>query len=147
MNVMADYPLLDKDEELTYSSLSQSDNYSIVQAVREGLPYYAFENYVSKSPFSLGEWSDLLGLSARSLQRYKKDNKPFDKLHSDRIIEIVLVLRKGIEVFGDEKKFAIWMNSNIVALGGIKPKELLDSSFGIRLLNDELTRIAYGIFA
>ena len=144
---MANYPLLDKDEELTYSSLSQSDNYNIIQAVREGLPYYAFENYVSKSPFSLGEWSGLLGLSERSLQRYKKDKKSFDKLHSDRIIEIVLVLRKGVEVFGDEKKFAIWMDSNIIALGGIKPKELLDSSFGIRLLNDELTRIAYGIFA
>jgi putative toxin-antitoxin system antitoxin component (TIGR02293 family) len=144
---MADYPLLDRDEELTYSSLSQSDNYNIMQAVREGIPYYAFENYVSKSPFNLSEWSDLLGLSERSLQRYKKDNKPFDRLHSDRIIEIVLVLRKGVEVFGNEDKFSHWMNSNIIALGGIKPKELLDSSFGIRLLYDELTRIAYGIFA
>ncbi len=144
---MTDYPLLDRDEELTYSSLSQSDNYNIIQAVREGLPYYAFENYVQKSPFNISEWSELLGLSARSLHRYKKDNKAFDKLHSDRIIEIVLVLRKGVEVFGDEKKFAIWMDSHIIALGGIKPKELLDSSFGIRLLNDELIAIAYGIFA
>jgi putative toxin-antitoxin system antitoxin component (TIGR02293 family) len=144
---MADYPLLDKDEELNYSSLSQNDNYNIMLAVREGIPYYAFESYVRKSPFNISEWSDLLGLSERSLQRYKKDKKPFDRLHSDRIIEIVLVLRKGVEVFGNEEKFTHWMNSKIIALGGIKPKELLDSSFGIKLLNDELTRIAYGIFA
>lgn len=144
---MADYQLLDEDDLLSDSSLNQDDLYKIIQTVREGIPYYAFQNYAEKSPFNLSEWSDLLGLSERSLQRYKKDNKPFDKLHSDRIIEIVLVLRKGIEVFGDEKKFANWMDSYIVALGGIKPKELLDSSFGIRLLDDELTRIEYGIFA
>ena len=144
---MTDYPLLDKDEELTYSSLNQSDNYNIMQAVREGIPYYAFEKYVSKSPFNLSEWSELLGLSERSLQRYKKGNKPFDRLHSDRIIEIVLVLRKGVEVFGDEENFSHWMNSKIIALGGIKPKELLDSSFGIKLLNDELTAIDFGLFA
>jgi len=143
---MSEYPLLERDEELTYSSLSQSDNYNIIQAVREGLPYNVFENYVKKSPFNISEWSELLGLSARSLHRYKKDNKAFDKLHSDRIIEIVLVLRKGVEVFGNEEKFAGWMNSNIVALGGIKPKELLDSSFGIKLLNDELIAIDYGLF-
>jgi putative toxin-antitoxin system antitoxin component (TIGR02293 family) len=143
---MSEYPLLERDEELTYSSLSQSDNYNIIQAVREGLPYYAFENYVKKSPFNISEWSELIGLSERSLHRYKKDNKSFDKLHSDRIIEIVLVLRKGVEVFGNEEKFAGWMNSNIVALGGIKPKELLDSSFGIKLLNDELIAIDYGLF-
>jgi len=144
---MPDYPLLDKDEFLSGPGLDESKMYDIVEAVREGIPYYAFENYASKSPFKLAEWSGFLGLSERSLQRYKKDRKSFDKLHSDRIIEIVLLLRKGVEVFGDEEKFASWMNSNIVALGGIRPKDLLDSSFGIRLLNDELTAIAYGIFA
>jgi putative toxin-antitoxin system antitoxin component (TIGR02293 family) len=144
---MAEYPLLDKDEELSYSSMNESAMYDIVKTVREGLPYYAFENYAHRSPFNLADWSEFLGLSERSLQRYKKNKKSFDKLHSDRIIEIVLVLRKGAEVFGDENKFAGWMESNIIALGGIKPKELLDSSFGIRLLNDELTRIDYGIFA
>ena len=39
------------------------------------------------------------------------------------------------------------MNSKILALGGIKPRELLDSSIGIEILNDELTAIEYGIFA
>jgi putative toxin-antitoxin system antitoxin component (TIGR02293 family) len=144
---MADYPLLDEDDPLSDSTLNQDDLYKILQTVREGIPYYAFQNYAEKSPFKLAEWSAFLGLSERSLNRYKKDKKSFDKVHSDRIIEIILLLRKGVEVFGDEKKFANWMDSYIVALGGIKPKDLLDSSFGIRLLNDELIRIDYGILA
>lgn len=144
---MADYLLLDEDDLLSDSSLNQDDLYKIIQTVREGIPYYAFQNYAEKSPFNLSEWSAFLGLSERSLSRYKKDKKSFDKVHSDRIIEIILLLRKGVEVFGDEKKFTNWMDSNIVAIGGVKPKDLLDSSFGIKLLDDELTRIEYGIFA
>jgi putative toxin-antitoxin system antitoxin component (TIGR02293 family) len=144
---MADYLLLDEDDLFSDSSLNQDNLYKIIQTVREGIPYYAFQNYAEKSPFNLSEWSAFLGLSERSLNRYKKDKKSFDKVHSDRIIEIILLLRKGVEVFGDEKKFANWMDSYIVALGGVKPKDLLDSSFGIRLLDDELTRIEYGIFA
>ncbi|NEN24917.1 DUF2384 domain-containing protein, partial [Cryomorpha ignava] len=40
-----------------------------------------------------------------------------------------------------------WLDSNIVALGGIKPKTLLDSSFGISILNQELIRIEHGVLA
>lgn len=144
---MKKYPVLDEKEELTFDSLNDRSRYDILQAVREGIPYYTFEKYALKSAFTLADWSEFLGLSERSLQRYKSNNKKFDSIHSDRIIEIVLVLRKGVEVFGDEEKFVTWMNSKILALGGIKPRELLDSSFGIKMLDDELTRIAYGLFA
>lgn len=137
----------DKDEELFFSSLNERSMYDAIQTVREGIPYYAFENYASRGPFTMADWSEFLGLSERSLQRYKKDKKSFDRLHSDRIIEIVRVLNKGVEVFGNEEKFAIWMNSKIIALGGIKPRELLDSSIGIKILDDELTAIDYGLFA
>jgi putative toxin-antitoxin system antitoxin component (TIGR02293 family) len=144
---MKKYRVLDNTEDPYFSSLNERSIYDVIQTVREGIPYYAFENYAARSPFTMADWSEFLGLSERSLQRYKKDKKSFNRLHSDRIIEIVRVLNKGVEVFGDEEKFAIWMNSKIIALGGIKPKELLDSSIGIKILDDELTRIDYGIFA
>jgi putative toxin-antitoxin system antitoxin component (TIGR02293 family) len=144
---MKKYPILDPDEPTSFPNPDHSNRYELVQTVREGIPYYAFENYASRSPFTMADWSEFLGLSERSLQRYKKDNKSFDRLHSDRILEIVMVLKKGVEVFGNEEKFSTWMNSKIIALGGIKPRELLDSSFGINILDDELTAIAYGIFA
>jgi putative toxin-antitoxin system antitoxin component (TIGR02293 family) len=144
---MKKYPVPDEREELYYSSLSEKSGYDKINAVREGIPYYAFERYAATSPLSMTEWSEFLEISERSLQRYKKDNKIFDRMRSERIIEIVRVLKKGVEVFGDKEKFIIYMNSKIIALGGIKPKELLDSSIGIKILDDELTAIAYGIFA
>jgi putative toxin-antitoxin system antitoxin component (TIGR02293 family) len=126
--------------------LDDKSGYEIIQAVREGIPYYAFEKYAGASPFTLADWSGFLELSERSLHRYKKDNKSFDRMRSERIIEIARVLKKGVEVFGDEEKFVIWMNSRIIVLGGVKPRELLDSHEGIKILDDELIRIDYGMF-
>jgi putative toxin-antitoxin system antitoxin component (TIGR02293 family) len=143
---MKKYPVPDDQEELFFSSLSNKTGYDKISAVREGIPYYAFERYAVSSPLSLSDWSEFLEISERSLQRYKKDNKTFDRMRSERIMEIAMVLKKGEEVFGDKEKFTIWMNSNIIALGGIKPRELLESSYGIKLLDAELTRIDYGMF-
>jgi putative toxin-antitoxin system antitoxin component (TIGR02293 family) len=143
---MKKYPI--PEEEYSYfSGIDERSDFEHIQVVREGIPYYAFENLAEKSSFTISDWSVFLGLSSRSLQRYKKEKRTFGRLHSDRIIEIMLVLRKGEEIFKDKRDFSSWMSSKNIALGGIKPRELLDSSFGIRILNDELTRISYGILA
>jgi putative toxin-antitoxin system antitoxin component (TIGR02293 family) len=143
---MKKYPVPDDHEELYFSSLSEKSGYERITAVREGIPYYAFERFAASSFISMADWAELLEISERSLQRYKKENKSFDRMRSERIMEIEAVLKKGVEVFGDVEKFTIWMNSRIIALGGIKPRELLDSSYGIMILDEELTRIDYGMF-
>jgi len=53
----------------------------------------------------------------------------------------------GIEVFGNEEKFIAWLEIKNIALGGKKPKEMLDTNLNIELVKDELIRIEYGIFA
>lgn len=143
---MKKYPVPDGHEELYFSSLREKSGYERISALREGIPYYAFERFAASSFISMADWAELLEISERSLQRYKKENKSFDRMRSERIMEIEAVLRKGVEVFGDVEKFTIWMNSKIIALGGIKPRELLDSSYGIMILDEELTRIDYGMF-
>ena len=66
---------------------------------------------------------------------------------TERLIEVALVYVRGIEIFGSKESFRKWISTENLALGAIKPKELLDNSFGIQELNDELTRIDHGIFA
>ena len=74
-------------------------------------------------------------------------NKTFDPIYSEKIIMIELLYKKGIEVFGDENKFYAWMDYKSIPLGGVKPKELLDTVFGINMIRDELGRIEHGILA
>ena len=132
---------------LSYKQIDDRDVFMLIGTVREGVKYGLFQHIADKSPFSTTEWSNFLHLSERTFQRYKKDRRTFDPLHSEKILEITLVYNKGVEVFGDKANFDAWLSAKSVALGGIKPKELLDSSFGIGLLKDELTRIEHGVLA
>lgn len=84
-------------------------------------------------------------LTDRTLQRYKKEQKRFEPIQSERIIEIAKLQNKGQEVLGSELSYNVWMNTKLIALGNIAPIEYLDSSFGIDILMDELGRIEHGI--
>ena len=81
------------------------------------------------------------------MQRYKKEKKSFDPIYSEKILEVTLLYNLGAEVFGNKDKFNTWLETKNLALGRIKPKGLLDNTFGIGLLKDELTRIEYGTLA
>jgi putative toxin-antitoxin system antitoxin component (TIGR02293 family) len=130
-----------------YGSTLHNDLIALIDRVRNGVSFKVFASFVNITPFSWPEWSLFLHLSERSMQRYKKDNKTFDPLQSEKIIEITRLYQRGIEVFGAKPKFDTWLSTSCVALGGPAPKSFLDSSFGIQLIHDELGRIEHGILA
>ncbi len=123
------------------------DTVELIKLSRKGIPVSLFEEIVQSNPYSIKQWSKFLHITERTIQRYKKEKRKFESLQSDRIIEIAKLQLKGKEVFGSKSNFGEWMNSKIIALGNIRPVELLDSSFGIEMLMDELGRIEHGILA
>jgi len=135
------------DPMIAYGSIDEINSLSLVNMVRRGVGFKAFDKFANKSPFSQNEWSTYLHLSERTMQRYRNEQKTFDPLQSEKIIEIALFYNKGIEVFGTAEKFNSWLATDNLALGKIKPKMLLDNSFGINMLRDELSAIEYGILA
>ena len=60
---------------------------------------------------------------------------------------IMLLFKKGTEVFGSTANFLVWINSKNIALGGEKPTDLLDNSFGINMVKNELVKIEHGVLA
>ncbi len=123
------------------------DAIELIRLARKGVKYSLFNALVADGPFTVKDWSAFLHLTERTLQRYKKENKPFEQPFSEKILTIAQLQKRGIEVFEDKDNFYQWLNSSIVALGGIKPKSLMDSSFGISILSEELTRIEHGVLA
>jgi putative toxin-antitoxin system antitoxin component (TIGR02293 family) len=134
-----------EESALTYGNVNDKDTFRLMDAIRAGINFPDFTSIARQSSFSMNEWSGFLHLSERTMQRYHKEKKTFDPLSSEKILEIVLLTRLGIEVFGSSEKFNSWLDTINVALGGKKPKEFLDNTFGIGLLKDELTRIEHGI--
>jgi len=129
------------------AAIADQDVYTLIQTVRAGLPFDFYQELVKTMPFSPADWATYLHLSDRTLQRYKKEAATFDALQSEKILEILLLFKKGTEIFENKENFAAWLEASNVALGHVKPKDLLDSSFGINLLREELIRIEHGVLA
>lgn len=146
---------LNKDRAITvateptigYGSFDDIGIYKLVSATRKGFSFPEFTILFKKLSFSLQDWASFLHISERTLQRYKKDKKAFDSLQSERIMQIVLLQKFGVDIFGSEENYNTWLNTNNVALGSIVPKSLLDNSFGIEIIKNELGRIQHGVLA
>jgi putative toxin-antitoxin system antitoxin component (TIGR02293 family) len=135
------------DKNISYNSIDDKNVIALIVAVRHGFAFSVFYNFAKNTPFSLSEWSGFLNMSERTMQRHKREKKTFDPIYAEKILHISLLYNLGIDVFGNKEKFNSWLETQNLALGGIKPKELLDNSFGIGLLKDELTRIEHGVLA
>lgn len=130
---------------LTYSDFL-SDKMLIISMIKSGVPYSLFNLIKDVTPFSEGDWAAVLGISTKSLLRHKQTAKQFKPLQSEKIIEMAEVTNIGTEVFGDMKKFKLWLNTPSIALGDMKPIELIRDSYGKEMVIDELIRIEHGIF-
>ena len=119
----------------------------MIHSIRNGISYSFFNLIKNNSPFTDIEWADFLNISIKSLQRYKKEkNHIFKPIHSEKIIELAEVTNFGNEVFDDHEYFYSWLTSVSIALGSMKPIELLKNSYGKEMVMEELNRIDQGIF-
>lgn len=136
------------DPEVPYGySLDDNSTLSLIQLARRGIAFQVFHRFARSVSLTMQEWSSFLHVSERTLQRYSKENRPFAPDQSEKILEIALLYKKGIAVFGSREKFDHWLTAKNIALGGMEPKNLLDSSLGIHLVSDELSRIEQGVLA
>jgi putative toxin-antitoxin system antitoxin component (TIGR02293 family) len=131
----------------SYRAADDKNILAIIDAVRTGISFNEFDKIVENTPFSLAEWANYLQLSERTIQRNQKENKAFQPIQSERIVELAMLYDYGVDVFGDKENFNVWLNAKSIALGGRTPKELLDTKFGVGMVKDELGRIEHGVLA
>jgi putative toxin-antitoxin system antitoxin component (TIGR02293 family) len=136
--------LLVLEPEARYEALHNTP-FDLIHQARAGIPYRRFHDFAASSPFTQSQWAMFLHLSERTLQRYEKENRAFDIPQAERILAIALLYKKGVFVFSNKEAFNTWLQLDNLALGRVKPLSLLDSSFGISLLHDELGKIENGI--
>jgi putative toxin-antitoxin system antitoxin component (TIGR02293 family) len=97
--------------------------------------------------FSNKEISELLAISESTLARREQSKRALTRDEGEKTIQLSAVMAKGLEVFEDEEDFRHWLETDNVALGGIRPKELLTSAIGRDQVRDLLGRIQYGIYS
>ncbi len=83
----------------------------------------------------------------RTLARRKENNEHLTVAESDRVLRLERILEHADRVFGNHEKAKRWLRSEIIALDGARPIDLLASETGANVVFEELIRIDYGMFA
>lgn len=135
------YQLIRKTLGLKQSTQTPLD---LVGIVRNGLPKKTIDDLAGCLHITISELTKYLHVSERTLQRYTPE-KLLSIALSDHLLQIAKVYTRSLEVFEDADDAACWIKQASIALGNISPLHLLDTSTGIELVLDELTRIEYGV--
>jgi uncharacterized protein (DUF2384 family) len=108
--------------------------------------YSKFQNLSSKLPLTLKEWASIIHLSDRTLQRYAKENKPFDGIYADRLLQIEKAITEAAKVFKKPIDFYYWLNEHHTVFNYTFSIASLQTQDGIHMLLDELGRIQQGVY-
>lgn len=144
---MSEHDNIIQEALVAYRRADDQEVFFLIRDHRERISYEIFSRIARESPFTLSEWSHFLHLSERTLQRHKAANTVFDSQISEKIIELALLCQYGAEVLGDNQRFYAWLTAEIPAFSRQKPYSFLESSFGIRMIRDELGRLEHGVFS
>lgn len=83
----------------------------------------------------------------RTLARRRERKEPLSPAESDRALRLERVSEHADRVFGNHDKAQRWLRSEIIALDGARPIDLLVSETGAHVVEEELIRIDYGMLA
>lgn len=112
----------------------------------EGISKSDFLSIVALTGFNLTEFTKLLPVTRRTIEK-SKNTDLLSPAVSDRVLQIVALFDHGETVFGNVSSFKDWISTTSIALGGKRPMDFMDSDTGISLVNDQLGRIAHGVYA
>ena len=118
----------------------------LIDAIRTGLPWMAFEQLRERLGVSQQYLAEILLIPARTLTR-RRNSGSFHADESDRIIRVARILAHAHEVFESPENAAAWLRRSNRTLGGAAPLKLLDTGPGARLVDEALGRIEHGLFS
>lgn len=106
----------------------------------------SFEQLSKKLLFSQAEWADILHISDRTLQRYLKDAKPFEGLYAEHLYQLENMANLSLAVFSSPELVRAWLLKSKQVLGEDLNFSTLQSFWGVKLISNELGRIAHGVY-
>jgi len=112
-------------------------------AIREGFPQTVVEELMRAAGITLKELAESLDLSARSLQRRRREGR-LAHHESDRLYRLARIVALAKHYLGNEEIATRWLKQPNRALGGRAPLALIDTEVGARSVENVLGRIAYG---
>jgi putative toxin-antitoxin system antitoxin component (TIGR02293 family) len=88
-----------------------------------------------------------VGMSLRTFQRHKTTPaRPLNQEQSGRIWKFAEILAKATSVFGTQDEAEQWLEQPAIGLDQHRPLDLLATPAGVKLVEDYLERLEYGVY-
>ena len=139
--------LLGVEKAINQTSHQSDTTHKLTRMVRQGLPPSAAEHIAEYYGLSYQQVSELIGISIRTLERHRRENKPLSPVQSDRLLRYARVAARTEAVFENTWAAQNWLKRANPALGGEIPMYLLDTEMGAKQVDDVLVRIEYGVYS
>jgi putative toxin-antitoxin system antitoxin component (TIGR02293 family) len=89
-----------------------------------------------------------IGMSLRTFQRRKDaPAKPLSQEQSGRTWKFAEILAKATAVFGSREEAEQWLERPAIGLEQRRPLDLLATPAGVKIVEDFLQRLEYGVYA
>lgn len=115
--------------------------------IRRGLPAGSVSSLAEKLHIGSSVLSRKLGIPLRTLTRRLSQKSHLTPGESDRTARMARVYANAVAMIGDTEKAITWLSTPNRALGGERPLDHLDTDVGVRMVEDILGRIAYGVYS
>lgn len=114
-----------------------------------GLPGSALTHFVRHLRFiQTDSLEAVFGMSRRTFRRRKGvPDKPLSQGQSGRTWKFAEILAQATDVFGSQEEAERWLERRAIGLDQRRPIDLLTTPAGIQLVEQYLTRLAYGVYA
>lgn len=123
------------------------DQFWVVEEAAAGVPASAVMDLIDMTHLNKSFIAGMLNLSTKTIDRYLKGDKLLTPSSGELMLKLFSLFKKGEKIFGNADEFQKWIEKPAYGLGYKIPKELMQTSSGIDLVQDEITRIAYGDLA
>lgn len=118
-------------------------NLELIQKIRKGVKKTEWKNLLKDLQATEKEFENILPTSISSMQK----KTIYDSETSERIYELAELFGLGYQVFDSKNDFKNWLMTPSRALGNKKPFDLLDSSYGFKIIKNEIVRIQYNVYS
>jgi putative toxin-antitoxin system antitoxin component (TIGR02293 family) len=115
----------------------------LINRIRQGVKKSDWKALIQNIGAKEKEFEFILPTSISSMQK----KEIYSQETSERIYEISRLFGLGYEVFDSPDQFKQWLITPSKPLGNKTPFELLDSSFGFEIVENELVRIQYNVYS
>ncbi len=115
----------------------------LIGRIREGVKKTDWKQLIQFTESTEKEFEHILPASISSMQK----KTVYSKETSERIYELASLFGLGYEVFDSKDDFKRWLMTPSKTLGNKIPFDLLDSSFGFEMVENEIVRIQYNVYS